>query len=87
MRFLYKRYKLCSTTNKEKKKGHMVILLQIVMVSPGTHLVENYDSQSRSNEWQLKKRKKIEPKLKMLRPLCNQSVNLKTDSKSLYLSL
>ena len=42
LRFLFKRYKLCSTTNKEeKKKGPTVILLQIVMVSPRTDLVEN----------------------------------------------
>ena len=27
-----------------------VILLQIVMVSPGTHLVKNRESQSRTNE-------------------------------------
>ena len=32
-----------------------VILLQIVMVSPGTHLVKNHESQSRTNESQLKK--------------------------------
>ena len=32
-----------------------MILLQIVMVSPVSHLVENYESQSRSNECQLKK--------------------------------
>ena len=31
-----------------------VILLQIVVVSPGTHLVRNHESQSRSNESQLK---------------------------------
>ena len=51
-----------------------VILLQIVMVSPGTHLVKNH-------EYQLKKN--TSPKLKMLGPLCNQTVNLKTDSKTL----
>ena len=32
-----------------------VILLQIVMVSPGTHLVKNHESQSRTNEPQFKK--------------------------------
>ena len=52
-----------------------VILLQIVMVSPGTHLVKNHESQSRTNKSQSKT--KI-PKLKMLGPLCNQTVNLKT---------
>ena len=30
-------------------------LLQIVMVSPGTHFVKNHGSQSRNNESQLKK--------------------------------
>ena len=32
-----------------------VILLQIVMVSPGTHFVKNHESQSRSNESRSKK--------------------------------
>ena len=27
-----------------------VILLQIIMVSPGTHVVNNHESQSRTNE-------------------------------------
>ena len=30
--------------------------LQIVLVSPGTHLVKNYESQSRTNEPQSKKK-------------------------------
>ena len=34
-----------------------VILLQIVMVSPGTHLVKNHESLSRTNESSLKKKK------------------------------
>ena len=46
------------------------------MVSPGTLLVKNHESQL----------KKTNPKLKMLGPLCNQTVNLKTDSKTLYYS-
>ena len=33
-----------------------VILLQIVMVSPGTHLVKNHESQSRTIESQFKKK-------------------------------
>ena len=37
-----------------------VILLQIVMVSPGTHLVKNHESQSRTNKSQFKKESKIE---------------------------
>ena len=54
------------------------------MVSPGTHLVKNHESQPRTSESQLKK---TTPKLKMLRPLCDQTVNLKTDSKTLYYSV
>ena len=42
-----------------------MILLQIVMVSPGTHLVKNHEFQSRTNESQLKK---TSPKLKTLMP-------------------
>ena len=33
-----------------------MILLQIVMVSPGTHLVKNHEFQSRTNETKLKKK-------------------------------
>ena len=55
-----------------------VILLQIVMVSPGTHLVIKHDSQSRTREFQLKK---MSPKLKMLWPSCNQTVNLMKNLK------
>ena len=40
-----------------------VILLQIVMVSHGSHLVKNHESQSRTNEFQFKK---MCLKLKML---------------------
>ena len=60
-----------------------VILFQIVMVSPWTHLVKNHESQCRTNEPPFKK---TSPKLKMLGPLCNQTVDLKTDSKTLYYS-
>ena len=52
-----------------------VILSQIVMVSPETDLVKNH-------EFQLKK--ETSPKLKILGPLCNKTVNLKTDSKTLF---
>ena len=41
-----------------------MFLLQIIMVSPGTHFVKNHESQ-------LKKTRN--PKLKMLWPLCNQT--------------
>ena len=54
------------------------------MVRPGTHLVKNHASQSKTNESQSTK-KSLE--LKMLQPLCNQTVNLKTYSKTLYYSM
>ena len=53
------------------------------MVSPGTHLVKNHESQSRTNQSQLKKKKKGA----MLGPLCNRTVNLVADAKTLYFSL
>ena len=62
-----------------------VILLQIVLVSPGTHLVKNHESLSITNEVQFKKTRS--PKLKMLGFLCNQTVNLETDAKTLNYSL
>ena len=68
-----------SVVSKEKfPRYDPVILLQIVMVSPrGTHLVKNHESQL----------KKTSPKLKMIGPLCHQTVNQKTDSKTLYYSM
>ena len=33
-----------------------VLLLQIVMVSPGTHLVKNHESRPIANQWQTKKK-------------------------------
>ena len=61
--------------------------LQIVMVSPGTHLVKNIESQSRNNESQIKKYIYTSLQLKMLGPLCNWQliwlISL-TDSKTLY---
>ena len=62
----------------------LVTLLQIVMVSPWSHLVKNHESLSTTNESHFKKRS---PKLKMLGPLCNQIVNLETEAKTLYYSL
>ena len=62
-----------------------MISLQIVVVSPGTHLVKNHGSLSITNESQFKKTRS--PKLKMLGPLCNQIVDLETDAKTLYYSL
>ena len=58
-----------------------VILLQIVMVSPGTHLVKNHESLFITNESQLKKTRSS--KLKILGPLCNETVNVETDAKTL----
>ena len=63
----------------------MVILLQIVMVSPGTHLVRNHESLSITNEPRFKKTRS--PQLKMLGPLGKQTVILETDAKTLYYSL
>ena len=54
-----------------------MILLQMVMVCSGTHPVKNRESQL----------KKKSLKLKMLQPLCNHTVNPKTDSKTLYYSI
>ena len=68
-----------------------VILLQTVIVSPGTHLVKTNESLSiprgfnKPSESQFKK--PGSPKLKMLGPLFNQTVNMQTDAKSLYYSL
>ena len=60
-----------------------MILLQIVMVSPGNRIVKNHDSQSRNNG--------PSSKLQgvMLGPnLCNQTVvNLDIDAKTLHYSL
>ena len=52
----------------------MVILLQIVMVSLGTHLVKNCESQSKKWVWHWK----------CLGLYVTRPVNLKTDSKTLY---
>ena len=63
-----------------------VILLEIVMVSPGTHCVKNHESLSiKPNDSQFKKTRS--PQLKMHGPLCNRKVNLKTGAKTLYYSL
>ena len=55
-----------------------LILLQIAVVSPRNHLVKAHESQLK---------KKTSPKLKMLEHLCNQTVNLKTDFKTLCYSV
>ena len=52
---------------------YTVILLQIVRVSPETHLVKHHESQSRTSESQLKKKKKENLKLKMLGPIFDQT--------------
>ena len=55
------------------------------MVNPETHLVKNHESQSRTNDSQLKKKKESEIENTLL-SLRNQTVNLETDSKTLYYS-
>ena len=55
------------------------MLLQIVLVSPATHLVKNHQSHSRTNESQLKENESF--RLILFGPWA------KTDSKTLYLSL
>ena len=50
-----------------------VILLQMVRVSPETHLVKHHESQSRTTESQLKKKKKENLKLKMLGPVFDKA--------------
>ena len=50
------------------------------MASPGTHLVKNHESQSITNECQFKK-------IENAWPLCNQTVNMETDAKTLNYSL
>ena len=54
-----------------------MILLQIVMMCPRFHLVKNHEVQSITNESQFKK------KGVMLGPLCNQTVKLEADAKTL----
>ena len=69
------------------KRGlNAVVWLQIVRVSPRTHLLKNHESQTRTNESQLKKRKN-ESEIENAWAFCNQTVNLKTDSKTLYYSI
>ena len=63
-----------------------MIWLQIVRVSPRTHLLKNNESQTRANESPLKKRKN-ESEIENAWAFCNQTVNLKTDSKTLYYSI
>ena len=55
------------------------------MVSPGTHLIKNHETMSITNESLLKTTRGH--KLKVFEPLCNQTVNLETDDKTLYCSL
>ena len=55
------------------------------MVSPGTHLMKNHETMSITNESLLKTTRGH--KLKVLEPLCNQTVDLETDDKTLCCSL
>ena len=58
-----------------------VILLQIVMVSPGTHRVK-FMSPSPQPMSPRSSKKGV-----MLGPLCNQIINLEADAKTLYYRL
>ena len=49
-----------------------MILLQMVRVSPETHLVKHHESQSRTTESQLKKKKK-KPEIEMLGPVFDKA--------------
>ena len=73
------RNSLPESTRQGKRKVKTVILLQIVLVSPATHLVKNDQSHSRTNESQLKKNESF--RLILFGPWA------KTDSKTLYMSL
>ena len=66
-------------TSKNRRKPISVILLKIDMVRPGTHLVKNYESQSRTNE--LKKEPEIKNAWAFMQP---DNYNLKTDIKTLH---
>ena len=69
--------KLCNSGHfgdRHYSFGVAVILLQMVMVSPGTHLVKNHESLSITNESQYKKTRIS--KLKMLGPLCEPTPKL-----------
>ena len=63
------------------------------MVSPETHLEKNHEFQSITIESQKKDKTTTttttttSQKLKMLGPLSNQTVNLKTDTKTLHYSI
>ena len=61
------------------------------MVSPETHLEKNHEFQSITIESQKKDKTTTttttSQKLKMFGPLSNQTVNLKTDTKTLHYSI
>ena len=61
------------------------------MVSPETHLEKNHEFQSITIESQKKDKTTTttttSQKLKMLGPLSNQTINLKTDTKTLHYSI
>ena len=65
-----------------------MILLQIVMVSPGTPLVKNRESLSMTSVSQLKKKQGVlNWKYLGFYSVCNQTVNMETDAKTLYCGL
>ena len=55
------------------------------MVSRGTHLVKNHESLSITNDFQFKKTRSL--KLKMLEPLCRQTVNLRRQMPKLFITV
>ena len=81
----------CSALNLQIKGAqHMIysdllVTKLIVTVSPGTHLMKNHETMSITNESPLKTTRGH--KLKVLEPLCNQTVDLETDDKTLCCSL
>ena len=62
-----------------------LLVTNVVVVSPGTHLIKNHETMSITNELLLKTTRGH--KLKVLEPSCNQTLNLETDDKTLYCRL
>ena len=62
-----------------------LLVTNLVVVSPGTHLIKNHETMSITNELLLKTTRGH--KLKVLEPSCNQTLNLETDDKTLYCRL
>ena len=86
---LVKNHESLSRTNEAQLKNH------VSRSRTNESQLKNHVSQSRTNEFQLKNHvsqsRTNESQFKkqgvMLEPLCNQTVNLETDAKTLYYSL